>query len=304
MVETLPEHPCGLHAGVRSRYDDPVMSAGVLQLDRLQAARRTTRVGRRIDYVESTTSTNDEAWQRINDEHADGLVIFTEYQTAGRGRLGREWQSPRGASLLVSLVLVEEEGDPSGDQLVLLTSVAAVDTIAACTDVVATIKWPNDLYASGRKLGGILIESRIRHDGRRASVIGIGLNCLHHRGHLAGDLAETATSLELESSCAIDRTAVAAALLEKLDAWLAEPGTWSTAELVHAWLARAEPMGHRVSLRYRGEVFSGTMMDLDPSAALVLRLDDGSVRAFDAAGTTTVERPFTETDDPGRARSA
>jgi BirA family biotin operon repressor/biotin-[acetyl-CoA-carboxylase] ligase len=270
------------------------MNAGALDIERIKAEVRTTRVGRRIEYLETTTSTNDEAWARIDNEDADGLVIFAEYQSAGRGRLGRTWHSPRGASLLCSVALITDEDDAPGDQLVLLTGVAAVDAIRACTDVTPTIKWPNDLCVAGRKLGGILIESRVCRTGRRACVVGIGLNCLHQRGHLDDELADSATSLEIESAQAVDRTNIAIALLEALDRWLARPRKWIERDLLDAWLARAEPMGRQVCLRNGGKVFTGSMIDLDPNAALVVRLDDGTVRAFDAVGTTVVQRPSTE----------
>lgn len=88
----------------------------------------------------------------------------------------------------------------------------------------------------------------------------------------------------------MDRTALAVSLLRELDRWLARPRTWSDAGLRQAWLARAGPMGHRVCLQHGGKVFSGSMVDLDPSAALVVQLDEGGVRAFDAANTTIVQR--------------
>jgi BirA family biotin operon repressor/biotin-[acetyl-CoA-carboxylase] ligase len=177
----------------------------------------------------------------------------------------------------------------SGD-LVLLTAVATCDAIKACTDVTPTIQWPNDLMVSGRKVGGILIESRSRPDGRQTFVIGIGINCLQHRGHLAAVPDDRATSLDLECSQAVDRTALAVALLGELDRWLDRPREWLDAHLRAQWLARAEPMGQRVRLQNGGRVLTGSMVDLDPGASLVVRLDDGSLRAFDAATTSIVEQ--------------
>jgi BirA family biotin operon repressor/biotin-[acetyl-CoA-carboxylase] ligase len=265
-----------------------IMSAGALQVDRLRTGLRTQRVGRRVEYIPATTSTNDEALQRIDDADADGLVIFTEYQTAGRGRLGRRWLSPRGASLLCSLLLIEKDNSFSGGDLVLLSAVAVADAIVACTGVAVSIKWPNDLSASGRKLGGILIESRACRDGSRAYIVGIGINCLQQRGHLGDELVDSATSLEIESPNPVDRTALATRLLQELDRWVAPPREWSDGELRNGWLARAGPMGQRVRLQHNGRVFSGSMIDVDPSAALVVQLDEGGVRAFDVASTTVV----------------
>lgn len=263
---------------------------GMLQIDRIRHTLRTRRIGRRIEYFSSCPSTNDEAWARIEAGDVDGLVVLAEHQSAGRGRFGRTWESPRGASLLCSVALIEESRERSGGELALIAVVAAHSAITSCTDVVPTIKWPNDLLVGGRKLGGILIESRVLHGDVPAYVVGMGLNCLQHEGHLSSDLCQSATSLELESHQAINRTALAASLLSQLDRWLANPRSWSYTDLRSEWLARAEPVGTRVQLEQAGRIFSGSIIDVDPTAALVVRLDEGGVRAFNAANTTIVHQ--------------
>ncbi len=126
----------------------------------------------------------------------------------------------------------------------------------------------------------------------RAYVVGIGINCLQQRVHLPSGPAESATSLAIESKltcCRVDRAALAASLLEELDRWLAGPREWNDADLRREWLQHSEPMGRRVYLKHAGKVFSGSMIDLDPTAALLVQLDEGGVRAFDAASTTIVK---------------
>ena len=264
------------------------MEPGVLDVAEIRRALHTERVGQCLEYLTSCASTNDEAWARMEAGGADGLVVLAEYQSAGRGRFGRTWDSPRGASLLCSVALIEESTERAGAELALVAAVAAHSAITSCTDVIPTIKWPNDLLAGGRKLGGILIESRLLDGEIPAFVVGIGINCLQHRAHLPEELAQAATSLELESQQAIDRTALAIALLSELDRWLKSPRSWSYTELRDQWLARAEPVGTRVDLEQAGRIFSGTIIDLDPTAALVVRLDEGGIRAFNAANTTIV----------------
>ncbi len=278
------------------------MEVGTLQIERISAELRTRRIGRRIEYLNSTTSTNDEAWQRIEEDTADGLVILAEYQTAGRGRLGRVWHSPRGASLLCSVALIDRlesrsdkvasrscrVGELTGGEIGLLAAVAARDAIVCCSDVIPIIKWPNDLLVAGRKLGGVLIESRVRRDSSRACVLGIGINCLQQTGHLPPELADSATSLELESDRVVDRTALVIALLAELDGWLTSDQRRLNGHIRAAWLARCEPMGQRIRLQHGGRVYSGSVVDIDPDAALIVRLDEGGVRAFSAAHTTII----------------
>ena len=207
------------------------MASGILDIHRIEADLCTRRIGRRIEWVASTSSTNDEAWARINAVDADGLVVLAEHQTAGRGQHGHTWESPRGASLLCSIALVAQANELPGSKLSLLASLAACAAVTRCTGVKPTIKWPNDLMVSGRKLGGILVEARTRRDGVQVYVIGIGINCLQQRGHLSGHLGTTATSLELESHLAIDRSGLVIDLLSELDGWLADPSRWSSVDL-------------------------------------------------------------------------
>lgn len=257
----------------------------------------TKRIGHRIEHVESTGSTNDVVWQYIDaaaarraggEDEVDGLVVFTEQQCAGRGRHGRTWESPRGASILCSVAVIEPLGCLSGGELSLLAAIALRDAVASCTEIVPLIKWPNDLLVAGKKIGGILVEARARDDGIRTYVVGIGLNCLQQKGHFPAQLADAATSLELESRAAITRETIAVALLHGLDRWLAPPRSWTSDTLRREWAARSEPVGRRVVVRCRGRVYSGSVVDVDPGAALVVQLDEGGVRAFNAADTTVV----------------
>ncbi len=265
-----------------------------MKIEHITATIRTQRIGRRIEYVPTTTSTNDEAWDHVEADDADGLVVFSEFQTAGRGRFGRVWESPRGASLLCSVLLNNGSGELTGNQLGLVAPIAVRDAIVSCTDVVPTIRWPNDLTISGRKVAGILVESRTRSSGTRALVIGIGINCLQQHPHLDRSLCSQATSLEIESRIRVDRSALAMAVLEHLDHWLNVPRSWDDACLRDCWVAGAEPFGCRAHLRQAGKVFSGTMLDVDPQHGIVVQLDEGSVRVFEAADTTVVSLETTQ----------
>jgi BirA family biotin operon repressor/biotin-[acetyl-CoA-carboxylase] ligase len=263
-----------------------IMQTDVLQIERLYESGKPVRVGSALAHVTSTESTNDEAWKRADDDAADGLVVFAEYQSGGRGRTGRSWHAPRGTSVLCSTLLIDKPAVLSPAFLAMASPVAVYDAIRSATGLTARIKWPNDLLLSGRKVAGILIESRTRADRTAVHVIGIGINCLQQRGHFPQELAGAATSLGIESSEPIDRTAVAAALLAQLDRCFAHPERLTEADLRAQWLERAQPFGQHVRLRHRGKVFEGTVIDLDPTAALVVQLDEGSVRLFTAADTT------------------
>ncbi|MCH7597071.1 MAG: biotin--[acetyl-CoA-carboxylase] ligase [Planctomycetes bacterium] len=278
-----------------------VMGDALLDIDRISLERAGGRIGRRVEYVESLDSTNAEAWRRIEHADADGLVVFAEHQTAGRGRLGRTWEAPRGAGLLMSVVVFDQpvgqdcvaNDSATGARLGVAIAVATCDAIARTAGVTVVIKWPNDLLIGGRKVAGILIESRKLSDARVAYVIGIGINCLQHRGHLIGPLAKTATSLEIESEFAIDRTALAVEVLRHLEEWVLPVPAVNVDRLRAAWMQRCEPMGRRVHLLHGGKAYAGSMIDIDPGAGLVVQLDEGGVRAFSALETTVLPSPTT-----------
>jgi BirA family biotin operon repressor/biotin-[acetyl-CoA-carboxylase] ligase len=221
--------------------------------------------------------------------------------------MGRSWASPRGASLLFSVLLREREagqgeageGEAPAEPRVsgpvalpLLAAIACRDGIAAASDVSPLLHWPNDLYVGARKLGGILIETRPISGFGQAFIIGVGINCLQKPAHFTPELRARATSLEIESRAAVQREVVAAAVLNELEAWIGAPQRYSAAVLREAWLSRAAPLGQRVRLREDGVEYVGCIVDLDPAAGIVVQLERGGRRSFAAARTTIVERSF------------
>jgi BirA family transcriptional regulator, biotin operon repressor / biotin---[acetyl-CoA-carboxylase] ligase len=285
-------------------------------------------VGRHIIVLAETSSTNTAALDALitpggrDGLAADGSVILTDYQTAGRGRQGRPWLSPRGASVLCSVVLVsaephgvsalpgtspelgalqapgEEGSRPDAASrfagwLTLASAVAACEAIREATEITPGVKWPNDLRVSGRKLGGILIESRPLAPSGRAWVVGIGINCLQHPGHFPPELRELATSLEIEASHPIDRVEVTRSLLRHLDRWLAVPVKLPEgpdeallASVHSAWEHYAEPIGQRVHLRSQGRDYTGRTIAVDPFGGLIVQVEGGKREWFDPMQTT------------------
>lgn len=265
-------------------------AAALLDIARIRREFASARIGRRIDYHESTSSTNDVARRTIEngDAYSDGLVVLAEHQSSGRGRLGRVWEMPKAAGVLASVVVCDDGANEGITALGLIAAVAVCDAVSGSASVAATIKWPNDILVGGRKIAGILIETQVPARGGRASVVGIGINCLQHRGHFAGDLAASATSLEIESDQPIDRTVVVMRLLRELNTWLGESPQWTQEALRQAWRSRSAMLGGAIRVRRDGVIYSGSVIDIDPTSSLVIKLDEGGVRAFSAADTTVV----------------
>jgi BirA family biotin operon repressor/biotin-[acetyl-CoA-carboxylase] ligase len=256
--------------------------------DHLLPAKPLTRLGTRVFTFDEIDSTN--AWLlREARTLPDGTLVTAEFQSAGRGRLGRRWAAPRGSSILLSALIREPATSTAGGSLTMAALVATAEAVEQATSCHPAIRWPNDLESGGRKLAGVLVEARGGGGDveDRVFAVGIGLNCLQQAGHFAAELRELATSLDLESPVAIDRVGVAQALVRRLDAWiaLATRSSAGRAELLSAWKARCDDFGRRVTLGHDRREFTGTALDLNEQGELLLQPDYGPRRYF--APTTT-----------------
>lgn len=249
----------------------------------------THRIGRHITVLPEIGSTNGYVLDVLAPEfgrQADGHVVFAEHQTAGRGRQGRVWHSSRGASLLFSVLLWEDEAELNPARVVMNAALAVVAGIEQASEVEPVVRWPNDVYVRGKKLAGILVETRSLQPACRAVALGVGLNCLQHAAHFAQEIRDKATSLELECAHAIDRGAVARAVLRAMDQCFARDKAVEDDLLVALWRDRSDDIGARVTLFAEGKEFTGRIVDMHPVHGVVLQLDGGGRRHFDPLMTT------------------
>lgn len=151
---------------------------------------------RSVDVVETTGSTNADLAARARAGATEGAVLVSMEQTAGRGRLDRQWVSPPGASISMSLLLTPQPEFPQWGWLSLLAGMAVSSAVAELADGAApvSLKWPNDVLIRGRKVCGILSE-RIEHPEGARAVVGIGINVDLSADQLP---VPNATSLALE----------------------------------------------------------------------------------------------------------
>ncbi len=247
------------------------------------------RVGRDVVVLGETGSTNSFVLERAAEDapaSLDGLVVFAERQTAGRGRMGRAWHCPTGAGLMFSVLLLEPDGRVAPSAWMMLAGVAVAEGVAAATDVEPRLRWPNDLYGAGRKLGGILVEIRTLDHGARGVAIGVGINCLQQPLHFPESVRERAASLDMLSKMPIDRTRIARAVLQNLDACLDASLHHDEARLSDLWRDRSADIGNHITVQSGQDTFAGYVLDVHPREGLLLQLEHGGRRHFDAARTT------------------
>lgn len=255
-----------------------------LDPDLIQANLKTQCVGRKVLVYDRTASTNDVAAEYARNPANSGLVVFAEEQTAGRGRGGAKWHSASGHSLLFSLLLTDCAA--SGELLSLTCAVAVAEAVGRVGPCYAQIKWPNDILLAGKKLAGILVESRQSGEGK-AHIIGIGINCHQMPDDFPPDLREIATSLDLAGGARCNRVTVARRVLTSLDHWLATAERDSK-QVTDTWSHLSTQLGQRVIVSCNRKQFTGNCIGVDPEKGLILQLDRGGVRMFDAAHTTVV----------------
>jgi BirA family biotin operon repressor/biotin-[acetyl-CoA-carboxylase] ligase len=166
------------------------------------------RFGRPYEHVRSTPSTQ----LLVPADAPEGTLVVAEEQTAGRGRLGRRWFAPAGTSLLCSLQLRPPVAPERLPELTSVASRACAEAIASLTGLEPELKFPNDVLVAGRKVAGILAEAR-----EERVVLGIGVNVNVPAEELPQEVDLAATSLLVETGREIDRAALLAELLERLE---------------------------------------------------------------------------------------
>ena len=185
--------------------------------DELQAHSARATIGRQIIVLQQTSSTNDAILQVATTNSNQGLVLFAEHQTAGRGQRGNRWESAAGKGLWFSILLrpgiqIDESG-----RLTIWAIEAVSDVMRTEFSLEPGIKLPNDVRLSGRKVAGVLVEMRAQEKAPHLAVVGIGINVNQSLEDFPSELQSRATSLAMALHRPVDRRQLAVALLRYLD---------------------------------------------------------------------------------------
>lgn len=234
--------------------------------------------GWRLDHHAAVESTNQVACGLGDRGAAERTVVWAEEQTAGRGRRGRGWASPKG-NLYASLLLHPRVGAADAARLTFVAGLALAEAVeAVAPGLQVRLKWPNDLLIGGEKLAGLLLEAGGTQGHVDYVVIGSGLNIARH----PDDAERPATSLKAQGHGEVAPAALLSAYLDRFEPLYARWQTGGFGAIRPLWLARAAGVGGPVAVRLERERFSGTFRDLDASGALVVVLADGTSRRVTA----------------------
>jgi len=188
-----------------------------LVADELRDALGVCTIGREIVVLEETASTNDSVLQRATFDTPEGLVVFAERQTAGRGQRGNTWESAAHKGLWFSILLRPKIDIGDSGRLTAWAAEAIAQTIAKEFALSATIKPPNDIYIAGKKIAGVLVEMRAQQNAPHVAISGIGINMNHRLEDFSKELRSRAISLAMVLDRQVDRQQLAIALLRNLD---------------------------------------------------------------------------------------
>lgn len=231
-------------------------------------------LGRQIHYRRTVDSTNRLARELADAGAPEGTVVLAEEQQAGRGRLGRSWVSPAGG-IWLSLLLWPRLAPHKAQLVTLLAAVAAVEATQQTTGFVPGIKWPNDLLAGGRKLAGILTEVSAEMERVNYLVLGIGINANLVADDFQGELANSATSLLLETGRPISRVAWVQNFLAIFEEIYLEAQEQGFAKVLDCWRRYSVTLGQEVVVSLGGRSVHGTAIDIDEQGALLVETADG-----------------------------
>ncbi|MBE5957014.1 MAG: biotin--[acetyl-CoA-carboxylase] ligase [Lachnospiraceae bacterium] len=231
---------------------------------------KTKTIGNAYLWMEEIDSTNEELKRQAAAGAVHGTVLAAGYQTNGKGRRGRTWDSPKGDNIYLSILLRPDLQPAEASMLTLIGALAVADSIKETTGADCQIKWPNDLVLAGKKVCGILTEMSTGADGIQYVIVGIGINV--NRSIFPEDIAHMASSIEKGQG----REAIIASLLfhfeEKYDKFLKYK---NLAPFVEEYNERLAGIGRQVQILSGGEGVIRTSHGIDEGGALIVTDEEG-----------------------------
>ena len=256
-----------------------IESPDALYPNEIKGLMNTKLIGKEIIFLESVDSTNSYAKKMGEEEFQEGTLVIAEEQTAGRGRLGREWISPKGKGIWMTIMLKPDIKPEQAAQITLIAAFAVVLGIKNICNIDAMIKWPNDVVVSGKKLCGILTEMGAEIDRINYLIVGIGINANIDEMDFANSGLDIATSLKIQKDEDIDRKILISDIIknfEKLYIDFIERG--SIEYIIKDYKKVSATLGKEIRILAKGEEWNGIALDINSHGHLMVKMDDGKIK--------------------------
>ena len=238
----------------------------------IQRNLKTERFGRKIFFFDEIESTNQYAWKLAEKGEVEGTIVLAKSQYKGRGRMGREWFSPKGG-LWLSVILKPFLKINVAEKVTLMAGVSIVEVINELYGLAAKLKWVNDVLVNQRKVAGVLTESSVVNDRINFMVLGIGVNV--NVTQFPQELKDIATSISLELGKLVNLNEFSSKLLEKLELNYKSMCKSEIAKIVEKWKKYSATLGRFVEIYSNGEKLTGKAIDIDEEGFLILELESG-----------------------------
>ena len=239
--------------------------------------KNTVFIGKKAFFLPSCHSTNEMASVLLTkQEQLNGTVVYTDYQSSGKGQRGNTWESEEGKNILISIILDTHFVEPTDFfDLTIVTSLAIHDLLSEYFKDGFKIKWPNDLYFNDKKIAGILIENYIRQNVIEWCIAGIGLNVNQKIFH-----EKNAISLSNICDQTFNREELISLLLQKIERRYFQLKKSKKKELKDSYISNLYWRNELHVFQSEGTYFNGRLIDVEPSGKLVMEVENG-VRLFD-----------------------
>ncbi len=243
----------------------------------------TNVIGKRILHLSEVDSTQNIADKLAREGAEEGTCVIAEKQTSGRGRRSRNWASPFKDGVYISIILRPNLKPLHIIQIPLIAGVALVKAMEKTTSLTPSIKWPNDIFLSGRKVAGILTEVNCDIDTVHYIVLGIGINVNTRKTALPKEIKGTATSLSQECGHDISRVDFLKQLLLELETAYNEFVTNGFEAIGKQWMAYNNTIGSNIKVNDGQTEIEGKALRIDDDGFLIIKTDDGQTQRIISA---------------------
>ena len=246
----------------------------LLTSEELQVHLDTKYMGRNIIHFNTIDSTNNKAKELATTDVPSGSVVVSEEQTSGRGRFGREWNSPKSKGIWMSIIL-KPDMDPTNASNITLIGAAAVTEALNEFGIQARIKWPNDIILNNKKLGGILTEMSSELNLINYIIIGIGINVNTSKEDFSQGLEKIATSLKLETGQEFQRNKFLGNILNHFERLYEEYlSGYNLKATIEVCRRNSIILGKEIQLYSKGILITAKAIDIDEKGLLIIEHKD------------------------------
>ena len=236
----------------------------------LQGNLKVKNFATKIIYYPKTESTSDDLWELYNENHRLGLLVISDNQTKGRGRLNKSWISSPGLNLTFSFMLDSSYLKKHKELISLIIPLAIINGVNYFTSINLKLKWPNDIMYTKKKVGGILIESKTNKENTIYN-IGVGINVNDNFENFNKTLKQNITSLKLILNQSIQREPLLASILNNLDELIL---FYTKKDIIDLWNKNCSHMNQNISFNINGKLISGKFCGINNKGQALIKINN------------------------------